>query len=513
MTCAFLAARPAHATLSQHCLWGGGTGAVTPSIQTNSTQVMMMPVVADFHFALGNSQIAFISFANPNQINQDRGGVLRIIDGNCQELATYPDSSPPPPPPCPTNLNTVPDLAPTSGLAVGILDNSSTLIDIVAVIGGPSANHKQIVDFNLVAGKLQVKWCSPPLTGGDFIAKTSAPAIAQMDKGPSYPAQYNEIVIDNKVFDYSGNLRYSGFSVSGPRSRTVAAAAPFGGIPEVITGRGKYYSSVNFWTGTQGWVNTAVTNSGLVYPAIGEFDSNWLGPEVVVVDTMANTVSLLSSANGSQLASAILPNVPGCPGSTPLSGTCPCPGPNCPKCGGPPMISDVDGVAGPEIGVVSCNRYTLFKYNGTSVLKPIISWPISDASGQTTSTLFTKTGFRRIYYADEHNLWVFDPASNTPIQSLPNPSGTAIEGPVVAALADGGPGKVIVAANKYASGGTLTGVRIFDEPQMGPVRRCWNEHAYHVTNLSDCFGNIPSVEPMSWLLTSPARNTYRVQWP
>jgi hypothetical protein len=335
-----------------------------------------------------------------------------------------------------------------------------------------------------------------------------------MDKGPSYAAQYNEIVIDNKVFEYGGNLRFSGFSVSGPRSRTVAVAAGLGGRPELITGRGKYFSSANFWTGTQGWVNTAVTNSPLVYPAVGEFDSNWLGPEVVVVDTMANTVSLLSlaSANGTLLASAILPNVPGCPGST-GTGTCPCPGPNCPKCGGPPLIGDVAGTAVPEIGVASCNRYTVFRYDGTSLLKPTMSWPTSDVSGQTTATLFSKTGFTRFYYADEHHLWVFDPASTTASQSLLNPSGTAIEGPVVAALDIGGPGKVIVAANKYASGGTLTGVRIFDEPPMGPVRRCWNEHAYHVTNLSDCFGNIPSVEPLSWLLTSPARNTYRVQWP
>lgn len=510
MTCAFLAATPAHATLSLRCLWGSGISAVTPTVWTTSTQAIMTPVVADFRAQLppGRSYIAFISFATTNQLNRDGGGVLRIIDDKCQEIARYPDLSPPAPAPCPANLNTVPDLAPASGLAVGILDNSSTLMDIIAVIGGPTSNHSQLVAFNLVAGQLKVKWCSQPLSGGDFIAGTSAPAIAQMDKGPSYPAQFNEIVIDNKFFEYNGSLRYSGFSVGGPRSRTVATAASLSGHTNLIAGRGIYYSSVNFWTGTQGWVNSALTNGGAVYPAVAEFDSNWLGPEVVVVDMMANTVRLLSlAATGQQLASAILPNASGCPGST-GTGPCVCPGPACPKCGGPPLIGDVDGDGIPEIGVASCNRFTLFKYNGTSMLQAWRSWPTSDASGQTTAILFRNPAFNRIYYADETTLWVFDPMNNTPLQSLPNPSRTAIESPVVAALVDGGRAKVIVTANS----GSPTGVRIYDDIQLPQARRCWNEHAYHVTNISDCFGQIPSVEPMSWLLTSPAKNTYRVQW-
>src|SRR5437016_883688 len=164
MTCAFLAATPAHATLSLRCLWGSGTNATTPTVWPNSTQAMMTPVVADFGgVPPGKSWIAFISFENSAQINRDGGGVLRIINDKCQEIARYPDLSPPPPAPCPANLNTVPDLAPASGLALGILDNSATLIDIIAVIGGPTSNHSQLVAFNLIAGHLKVKWCSQPL--------------------------------------------------------------------------------------------------------------------------------------------------------------------------------------------------------------------------------------------------------------------------------------------------------------------------------------------------------------
>src|SRR2546421_12712747 len=116
---------------------------------------MIMPTVMDFGSPLPGSssisQVAFISFENSSQQGRDGGGVLRIIDGNCNEIARFPDTSLPPPliPPfCPASLNTVPDLACRSGLAVGNLDNSTTDVEIVGVIGGPTPKHKQIIAFN-----------------------------------------------------------------------------------------------------------------------------------------------------------------------------------------------------------------------------------------------------------------------------------------------------------------------------------------------------------------------------
>jgi hypothetical protein len=178
------------------------------------------------------------------------------------------------------------------------------------------------------------------------------------------------------------------------------------------------------------------------------------------------------------------------------------------------MIGDADGVPGPEIGVASCSRYTLFKYNGTSTLSQVWSMPISDPSGQTTSTLFTNPTGRRLFYADEYNLRVFNGMNGNVIQSIPNSSSTAIEGPVIAALdnAPGARGVLILAANNYL-GGCCTGVRIFDDNGspilIGPARRVLNQQSYHVTNVIDSFGTIPMIEAGSWL--SPARNTYRVQ--
>jgi hypothetical protein len=84
-----------------------------------------------------------------------------------------------------------------------------------------------------------------------------------------------------------------------------------------------------------------------------------------------------------------------------------------------------------------------------------------------------------------------------------------MEGPVIVSFDTGqGHGAVIVAANNYATG-INKGIRIFDDPSIGPAVSYWNEHGYHFTNITNSHGTIPIIEPNSWV--SPARNTYRVQ--
>jgi hypothetical protein len=179
------------------------------------------------------------------------------------------------------------------------------------------------------------------------------------------------------------------------------------------------------------------------------------------------------------------------------------------------MIGDAGGLAGPEIGVASCTRYTLFKYTG--VLTQVWSKQTADAGGQTTSTLYNSPSGPRIVYADESRIWVFNATTGAIIQSILHNNPTAIEGPVIASLDTGHPeatchmgtGNLIVSENNLR-GGIHKGVRIFNDPDIGMVASCWNEHAFHVTNLSNSYGVIPLAEPPSWL-GLPARNTYRVQ--
>ena len=140
---------------------------------------------------------------------------------------------------------------------------------------------------------------------------------------------------------------------------------------------------------------------------------------------------------------------------------------------------------------------------------------VLDQSGQTTSTLYNTLTGARIYYNDQNNLWVFNGANGNVLQSLPNSSATTIEGPVIAAFDTGsGLGSVIVAANNYnlPPNTGQRGVRIFDDPSIGPAVSYWNQHTYHYTNITSSHGAIPIIEPKNWL--APARNTYRVQqWP
>jgi hypothetical protein len=513
LICVFMAATSALGQLATRCNWG--VGALAPTVWPASTQVVMMPVVMDFGgSSLGTSKVAFISFENTSQINQDGGGVLRIIDNHCNEIARFPDPNLPGvsiiPPGCPANILSH-YLAPASGLAAGKIDGTSAAT-IVAVLDELTSNHKQLVGLRLFGGNLVPMWCSSPLPAGDFIPGTTAPAIAQLDGPNSSSSGLSEIIIDNKVYDHYGVLRYTGFSFGGnncatsggppcPRSRVAVVANVLGThmLPQVITGRGLYNSSVNLnnslWSGTLAWSNSNINNASppLVYPAVAEIVATSTGPEIVVTDTMQSTVRVLSSSNGTQLASAVLPG-----------------GGNC---GGPPMIGDADGVSGPEIGVASCSRYTLFKYNSTTTLTQVWSMPISDPSGQTTSTLFNNATGRRIFYADAIKLWVFNGTNGNVLQTIPTSSSTAIEGPVIAALdnAPGARGVLILAANNYLSG-CCKGVRIFDDigsPLIGPAPSVWNQQSYHVTNVIDSFGTIPMIEAESWL--SPAKNTYRVQ--
>lgn len=511
---ACLTAFPMQAALTQRCNWG----ATAPAVWPNSVQVISTPIVLNFAVPGGFAQVAFVSFENAAQANRDGGGVLRVMDRHCQEIARFPDSGCPFPPVAnaPAGFGITPDLAPFSGITGGNIDNTGTA-EIIGVIGGPTKQHRQIAAFNLVGGCLVPKWVSPAvLLPGDPIMP-SAPALAQLDRPPAPGWADVEIILDNKIFNANGSLRFTGFAggtsncaFSGgppcPRSQTVAVANIMGTpLPQMITGRGIYVSlATSFWTFTS-LITTLASNlsPGLSYPAIAELDPS-LGPEIVVTDTMTSTLFVFR-ATGGLLASAPIPS----------------PGVSSPKCGGPPMIGNAAGGPGPEIGVASCSAYTLFRYNAGGTLTQV--WtrsPTFDPGGQTTSTLYNGPSGPRIVYTDARAIQVLNGATGAVMQTIANSSATAWEGPVIASFDTGnpqstchmGPGNLIVVANNI-SGGSQRGVRIFDDPDIGQVASCWNEHGFHVTNLGNSFGAIPPFEAPSWA-GLPARNTYRVQaWP
>jgi hypothetical protein len=152
-------------------------------------------------------------------------------------------------------------------------------------------------------------------------------------------------------------------------------------------------------------------------------------------------------------------------------------------------------------------------------LQVLWTTPINDPSGDTTSTAFkdpSPSGLVRIYYADSDTLWVFNGLTGVVIQSTPNPSATAIEGPIIAGFDTGvigtnlSPGRLIVSANNVAQPwlSPLHGIRIFSDTDIGYARSVWNTHTYHRTNVTNSIGDIPVPEPPSWV--QPI-NSYRVQ--
>jgi hypothetical protein len=485
-----------------------------------SNQVMMMPTVMDLGGPpLGISKVAFVSFETVNDSNYDRHGVLRIADYNCNEIARFPDPNVPQPIPlsCQShyaNLNTLPQLSPISGLALGNIDSHAD-VEIIGVLDDHTTNNGGIIAFHLVAGVLVPLWCSAPLPTGDLIPSASAPAIGQLDKQGTKGALFSEIILDNKVFNFNGSLRFTGFNLGGgncagsggvpcPRSQTaiVSNVLGLGSLPQVIMGRGIYEGGTgNNWTGSLGWITSSIPNpinpgyAVYVFPAVADLDPP-SGPEIVVVDRMTSMLRVLD-ASGNQLTAIAIPN----------------------GGGGPPMIADTDGIPGPEICVASNSNYTVFKYHPGIIPTLAILWskPTLDISGAASSTLYGNPKERRIYYNDQRYLWVFNAANGAVLQNVPNSSLTYFEGPIVNHFESSAvPGTVIVSANDIGCSlllgciaGGQHGLRIFNDPAIVGARSYWNQHTYHLTNVTSNVGTIPAVESPSW--KTPAPNTYRVQ--
>ncbi len=76
---------PAYAGIDEQCAWTGS------SIQPNSNDVMMTPVVVDLNED-GIPDVVFISFVGELDINRGEDGILRAISGDdCRELFSVAD--------------------------------------------------------------------------------------------------------------------------------------------------------------------------------------------------------------------------------------------------------------------------------------------------------------------------------------------------------------------------------------------------------------------------------------
>ena len=171
-----------------------------------------------------------------------------------------------------------------------------------------------------------------------------------------------------------------------------------------------------------------------------------------------------------------------------------------------------------------------------------------DSSRATSSSVFdfNGDGAAEVVYNDECYFRVYDGASGQVHLALPSLSRTLIENPVVADVDNDGNAEIVfvqnngepqcgegnVAPQTGSAWGTEdrldgwpdgendveklslpNGIEVWGDPSdvWVSARRVWNQHAYHVTNVTEG-GGIPLHEPESWQpLNGRLYNTYRSQ--
>ncbi len=319
-----------------------------------------------------------------------------------------------------------------------------------------------------------------------------APAIADLD-GDGSP----EIIVGAVVLDATGRLLWErdGAGTEGTNqgyTGGIAAVADLDmdGVPEIVTGRRAYRSD-----GTPMW--TAPTEDG--YPAIAQFDAD-PQPEVVLV--ASGQLYLLDGLTGA---------IEWGPVAQPGGGR-----------GGPPTVADFDGDGLPEIGVAGAASYSVYDPTGPSdVLWSMTTRDVSSNATGSSVFDFEGDGAAEVVYGDECFMRVYRGTDGMVLLEIPSTSATIHEYPVVADVdADGNSEIVIVANDRNTTlpaacraidsswDGQRRGIFVYGDTldQWVGTRRIWNQHSYHVTNISAA-GAVPMSEVNNW--DTPGLNNYR----
>jgi hypothetical protein len=155
-----------------------------------------------------------------------------------------------------------------------------------------------------------------------------------------------------------------------------------------------------------------------------------------------------------------------------------------------------------------------------------------DSSKASSSSVFdfNGDGAAEVVYGDECYFRVYDGASGDVRLAIPSVSRTVLENPVVADVDNDGNAEIVFVNNNETlqcgqdplsnPGGTTVaknalpnGIQVWGDARDTWVsaRRIWNQHAYHVTNVTEG-GSIPLKEPESWRpYGNRIYNTYRSQ--
>ena len=469
-----------------------GAGRALPTYN----QVMMAPMVAnltddnhDGHVdAHDTPDVMFSSFAGGNYGSD---GILRAVSGD--------DGHP---------IFDVTDLAhrvnPGGQLAIGDLDGDH-LVEIVACASGTGG----LVAFHHDGS---FYWAS---TDARVQCTMAAPAIADFD-GDGHPEVFVRYTIVNgmtgAVLSHHACVGTGGWATTShsPCDYTTAADIDGDGHLDVVGGNVVYR-----FDGTTVYDHTADFNDG--YPAVGDLDMDGM-PEVVVVfsafhpSPYAGDHELRAFHRDGTIAwGPIDINQGHAPAADVASGAV--------GGGGPPTIANFDDDPAPEIALAGAYDFAVFEPNGTARWS---STTRDHSSRKTGSTVFDFDGDGRAeaVYSDEQWLRVYSGIDGTVRFCACNTTATLWEYPVIADVNNDGHAEIVAASNDYgfnacvadpnlgpcenarlAAGDSLGthGVRVFSSPTHDWVatRHIWNEHTYHVTNVSES-GDIPTIERANW---------------
>lgn len=363
----------------------------------------------------------------------------------------------------------------------------------------------QVTQVYLTAGYVIKKWESDHPQGDDQLT-AAQPAIVDLDRDGVAEILVGRVVLDG----LTGEPKWRGVegrginSFMGPMS--TAADMDLDGLMEVYAGNTAYRADGEvLWT----YEFDYSANCG-GYPcdgfnATGNFDDDPEGELVIVRD---GYIYILKHT-GDLFMKMILP-----------WGSC------SRNEGGPPTVADFDGDGMPEVGVAGSDYYIVVDLDccdslpecdaipegNTECELPGVRWyvPTEDCSSRTTSSSvfdFEGDGSAEVVYNDECNFRIYSGLDGVVLFEQPNHTHTRLEMPVIADVDNDGNAEIVFSENAWCASrcdvcDPTTAIQVWGDAQNRwvPTRRIWNQHAYHITNITED-GLLPSGgEVPNWLV-------------
>ncbi len=351
-------------------------------------------------------------------------------------------------------------------------------------------------------------WRNPTMPSAAHTRGGAAPSLADLD-GAGAP----EVIIGNVVLNgLNGEVVWDGRVTVGTSAgvgnnaflgpSSTVADLDLDGDMEVIAGNTVYdgQTGAEVWTFTFG--GNASPCGGSIpcdgFNAVGDFDDD---PEGEVVIVRRGEVFVLQHT-GEQLHRVRVP----LDDVMPYRGNGPCANGNE---SGPPTIADFDGDGRPEIGTAGADFYVVVDFDCTGSPLPAecerenILWmvPNQDCSSRATGSSvfdFEGDGAAEVVYADETSFRIFDGRTGAVLyRDDSHTSNTRLEMPIVVDVDNDGKSEVLVPV--ASANAAIGGLFVWQDAENNWVRtrRVWNQHAYHVTNITED-GQVPRAEEPNW---------------